>query len=134
MSVSSRHPKVVAWEDKLKTVFDEIDRELEARYGDHYPLHPNRPPRGTTANPEDDGLFNVGASFSAGYGSQHGRGYIIRVRMVTLARVPTDLQTQMEDEVVARLRERLPEIFPGRFLAVQRDGHVFKITGDLSLD
>lgn len=129
----SRHPLVIAWEEKLKRVFDEIDHELENRYGDRYPLHPNRPTRGETANPEDDGLFNVGASFTAGYGSQRGRGYVVSVRMVTLARVPADVQEQMENEVAVMLRERLPSIFPGRDLRVERDGHVFKITGDLSV-
>lgn len=129
----SRHPLVIAWEEKLKRVFDEIDHELEERYGDRYPLHPNRPTRGETANPEDDGLFNVGASFTAGYGSQRGRGYVVSVRMVTLARVPADVQEQMENEVAVMLRERLPSIFPGRDLRVDRDGHVFKITGDLSV-
>lgn len=129
----SRHPLVIAWEEKLKRVFDEIDHELEERYGDRYPLHPNRPTRGETANPEDDGLFNVGASFTAGYGSQRGRGYVVSVRMVTLARVPADVQEQMENEVAVMLRERLPSIFPGRDLRVERDGHVFKITGDLSV-
>ena len=53
--------------------------------------------------------------------------------MVTLARVPADVQEQMENEVAVMLRERLPSIFPGRDLRVERDGHVFKITGDLSV-
>lgn len=129
----SRHPLVIAWEEKLKLVFDEIDHELEERYGDRYPLHPNRPARGETANPEDDGLFNVGASFTAGYGSQHGRGYIVSARMVTLARVPPEIQEMLETKVADMLRERLPSIFPGRDLRVERDGHVFKIAGDLSV-
>ncbi|HMO51669.1 MAG TPA: hypothetical protein PKE26_10695 [Kiritimatiellia bacterium] len=129
----ARHPLVIAWEENLKRIFDDIDHELEAEYGDRYPLHPNRPPQGATANPEDDGLFNIGASFTAGYGSEHGRGYILNVRMVTLARVPADVQAYMEDRVVERLRERLPAIFPGKDLRVERDGHVFKITGDLSV-
>jgi hypothetical protein len=129
----SRHPRAVAWEETLKRVFDEIDHALEARYGDRYPLHPNRPVQGATANPEDDGLFNVGAAFSAGYGSDWGRGYVVNVRMVTLSRVTAEVQEQMEDEVASMLRERLPGVFPGRDLRVERDGHVFKITGDLSL-
>jgi hypothetical protein len=131
--MSARHPSVLVWEDKLKQAFDEIDAELEEQYGDRYPLHPNRPPLGTTANPEDDGLFNVGASFTAGYGSEHGRGYVINVRMATLVRVPPDVQEVMEVQVAEMLRARLPSFFPGRELRVERDGHVFKITGDLSV-
>ncbi|HMP90113.1 MAG TPA: hypothetical protein PJ991_07920 [Kiritimatiellia bacterium] len=129
----ARHPRAIAWEEKLKEVFDVIDHELEDEYGDRYNLHPTRPSRGQTANPESDGLFNIGASFTAGYGSEHGRGYVINVRMVTLDQVSPDFQEKMEDEVVAKLRERLPAHFPGRDLRVERDGHVFKITGDLSL-
>lgn len=129
----ARHPRAVAWEEKLKEVFDDIDHELEDAYGDRYNLHPSRPTRGETGNPESDGLFNVGASFSAGYGSEHGRGYVISVRMVTLDRVPPGFQEEIEDRVVAMLRDRLPAHFPGRDLRVERDGHVFKITGDLSL-
>lgn len=131
--MSARHPAVLQWEADLKQAFDAIDRELEERYGDQYPLHPNRPARGATANPEDDGLFNVGASFTPGYGSQHGRGYVINVRMSTLARVPAGMQDRIEDEVAVLLRERLPALFPGRDLRVERDGHAFKITGDLSV-
>jgi hypothetical protein len=32
------------------------------------------------------------------------------------------------------LRAGLPEAFPGRELSVERDGPVFKIFGDLSID
>jgi glycine/D-amino acid oxidase-like deaminating enzyme len=131
--MSARHPVVLRWEEDLKKAFDEIDHALEARYGDQYPLRPSRPAQGTTANPEDDGLFNVGASFTPGYGSKLGRGYVINVHMSTWARVPADRQELIEEEVAALLRERLPALFPGRDLRVDRDGHVFKITGDLSI-
>ncbi len=131
--MSARHPAVLKWEQDLKRIFDGIDHELEERYGADYALRPNRPERGATANPEDDGLFNVGASFSAGYGSKRGRGYIISVRMATINRIPPPVQDHMEEEVAAMLRARLPEAFPGRDLRVERDGHVFKITGDLRL-
>ncbi len=129
----ARHPKAVAWEATLKQIFDQIDHELEERYGDQYPLHPNRPSHGETINPEDSGLFNIGASFTPGFGSQTGRGYVVNVRMVTLARVPLEVQDYMEEQVVGMLRERLPAVFPGRDLTIERDGHTFKITGDLSL-
>lgn len=131
--MSFRDARVTAFEARLKTVFDRIDADLEARYGNRYPLHPARPAEGRTGNPEMDGLFNVGAAFSAGYGSQHGPGYVVNVRMVTLREVPPEVQEQMEREVAEHLRRLLPEAFPGRILHVDRDGHVFKIHGDLSL-
>lgn len=127
-----RHPKAVAWEQKLKAVFDRIDHELEEKYSD-YPLHPSRPPHGTTSSPAYDGLFNLGASFSAGYGSEHGAGYVVEVRMVTLSHVPEDVREQIEEEVVTRLEEQLPRVFPNRKLQVLRDGPRYKIVGDLSL-
>ncbi|HMP76177.1 MAG TPA: hypothetical protein PKE12_07775 [Kiritimatiellia bacterium] len=131
--MSFRDPRTRAFEAGLKRVFDRIDHELEIRHGDRYRLHPSRPATGETGNPEMDGLFNVGAAFSAGFGSAHGPGYLVNVRMVTLQSVPPDVQEAMEDEVVALLRQWLPDEFPGRTLYVDRDGHVFKIHGDLSL-
>ena len=131
--MSFRDSRTTAFEAGLKRVFDRIDDELESRYGDRYPLHPARPAGGQTGNPEMDGLFNIGAAFSAGYGSEYGPGYLVNVRMVTLRAVPPKVQEQMEEEVAAQLRRLLPEIFPGRTLHVDRDGHVFKIHGDLSL-
>ena len=128
-----RHPKVEAWELKLKQIFDQIDAELEEKYGHLYPLHPARPQHGTTANPEHSGLFYVRASFSAGFGSRLGAGYIVDVDMVTLTRVPDRIEEQIEEEVVDRLREELPAWFPGRNLQVTHDGRRFKIHGDLSL-
>ncbi len=128
-----RHPLTEAWEDRLRRVFDRIDDYLEDRYGGKYPLHPARPPRGTTASKEQDGLFNVGASFTAGYGSQHGPGYVVEVRMVTLSRVPYFLRQKIEEEVAELLRRELPKEFPGRELRVECDGPVYKIYGDLRL-
>lgn len=131
--MSFRDVRVQAFEETLKKVFDRIDRDLEERYGHLYPLHPARPARGATGNPEMDGLFDIGAVFSAGFGSQYGPGYVVDVRMVTLKDVPVDVQERMENEVVEMLRRYLPEAFPGRQLKVARDGHVFKIFGDLSI-
>lgn len=128
-----RHPKATDWEKRLKRVFDEIDAELEYRYGDLYPLHPARPARGQTANPEADGLFDVGAAFSPGFGSQTGPGYVVQVRMATLNHVPNEVYERIQNEVVKLLEEKLPQAFPARALRVSRDGDVFKIHGDLSL-
>ena len=129
----ARHHRVIAWEKRLKQVFDKIDDSLERRYGHLYPLHPARARRGTTSNKAHDGLFNVGAAFSAGFGSKHGRGYVVRIRMVTLARVPPRMRGMIEREVVRMLRRELAKAFPKRQLKVSRDGRIYKIHGDLSL-
>jgi len=118
---------------KLKALFDELDDYLEDKYGGHYPLHPGRARRGNTANKEQDGLFNVGAAFSPGFGSEKGRGYVVDIDMVTLADVPDDVEEEIEEEAVDFIRNRLPQYFPDRDLQVTRDGRSFKIFGDLSL-
>ena len=128
-----RHHKIEEWESKLKRGFDRVDDYLEEKYGRKYPLHPARPARGTTSSKAHDGLFDLGASFTAGYGSKRGPGYVLEVRMVTLTRVPHYIRSRIEDEVVERLREELPKEFPDRGLQVERDGQVFKIHGDLRL-
>jgi len=128
-----RHPSATLWEDKLKRVFDRIDSHLEDKYGSMYPLHPARPERGTTSNPEADGLFNVGAVFSAGFGSEFGPGYVVETRMSTLSRVPNQVRHEIENEVISILKKELVNEFPGRQLDIVRDGSVFKIYGDLSL-
>jgi hypothetical protein len=126
-----RYHKVEQWESRLKRVFDKVDDYLEEKYGRKYPLHPARPARGKTSSKSHDGLFNIGASFSGGYGSKHGPGYVVEVRMVTLSRVPQYIRDQIEEEAVDRLREELPKEFPDRELKVERDGRVYKISGDL---
>lgn len=131
--MSLRHPKAVDWEHRLKAVFDHIDEELERKYEGLFPLHPARAKHATTSNREDDGLFDMGAAFSPGYGSKLGSGYTVSIRLATLRRVPPDLMATIENEVVERLTRELPLAFPGQDLRVERDGHVFKIIGDLSL-
>lgn len=121
------------FESRLKELFDEVDDYLEDKYGDRYPLHPSRARRGMTSNKESNGLFNVGASFSAGYGSEHGRGYVIDIDMITLRHVPDDVGEMIEQETADYVTRRLAYFFPDRRLEVKRDRHTFKITGDLSL-
>ena len=132
--MSFRSTQVVEWEHKLKAIFDKIDDYLEDTYGNKYPLHPSRPKRGETSNKEHDGLFNVGAAYSAGYGSEHGAGYIVDIDMATLSHVPEPLQKTIEEAVISLLKKELPLAFPGQELKVSRDGHTYKIHGDLSLD
>jgi hypothetical protein len=128
-----QHPQLVEFEKRLKKLFDSIDDRLETRYGKLYPLHPSRAPRGTTSNKEQDGLFNIGASFSAGFGSRVGKGYVLDVRMVTLAHVPDYVRDEIIEDAVRSVQERLPYYFPDRDLSVVHDHNVFKIRGDLSL-
>ena len=128
------NPKLAQWEAGLHALLRDIDHCLEDRHGAQWPLHPSRPRRGSAANPQYDGLFRVTAAFSAGYGSRLGPGYVVQIEIVTLSHVPPDVREQIEQEAVDMLRAGLPEAFPGRKLSVERDGPVFKIYGDLSLD
>ena len=128
-----RHIKAKKWEQRLKSVFDEIDRELEKAYADRFALHPSRSPEGTTSNPEMDGLFNVGASYSGGFGSKLGPGYVVDIRLSTLQRIPKELKLELRDRVQALLIEKLPSAFPGKPLAVASERTHLRIHGDLSL-
>ena len=130
--MSVQHPELQKWETRLKVVFDGIDDVLEEKYGAQFPLHPARAKRGATSNREQDGLFNVGAAYSAGFGSEQGAGYVVDVRLATLKAVPDDVMEEIDQLVVTLLNERLPIAFPGQQLDVKRDGTGFKICGDLS--
>ncbi|MDR1445244.1 MAG: hypothetical protein LBI94_10240 [Treponema sp.] len=127
------HPKLQAFTGALEDLFREVDAELEDRYGGRFPLHPNRPRRGETCNPEMDGLFEVAPDFTAGFGSERGRGYLVSLRVATLERVPPAEFEALMVYTAELVRERLPRFFPGRSLELVRDGRRFKITGDFSL-
>ena len=129
-----RHPKAMQWEKTLKSVFDEIDRKLEAQYGAQWPLHPSRPKQGATSNPEADGLFNIGAAFSAGIGSQHGPGYTVEIHLSTLKNVPANVREKIKTQVLQTLEKKIPATFPGKELKISDDNGVIRIHGDLSLD
>lgn len=128
------NPKLARWEAKLDSILHESDLKLEAKYGHNWSLHPARPQRGTAANPQYDGLFRLTASFSAGYGSRLGAGYILRIEMVTLDTIPEEERAMIEGEAVKMVRVGLKKAFPNRHLSIERDGHVYKIYGDLDLD
>ena len=128
-----RDYKIEDWESRLKRVFDRIDDYLEEKYGSNYPIHPARAVRGTTSSKADDGLFRLSATPSTSGGSTLEPGYVIEIRMVTLTRVPQYIRSQIEEEAVNRLREELSMEFPDRELKVERDGQVYKISGDLLL-
>jgi hypothetical protein len=125
--------KLEEWEERLYTLLREIDGALEDKYGKLYPLHPARPKRGETANPQYDGLFRITASYSAGYGSKLGPGYIFRVELVTFEMVPDTIRQTIEAEAIQMAEDGLKRIFPERELSIARDGNVIKIYGDLSL-
>ena len=127
------HPKMEEFDDRLKKLFDEVDDYIEDLYGDSYSLHPARPARGETENPEMDGLFNIGANFTAGYGSELGRGYLIDVSMSTLDKVDEDVRRKIYEATADKVRELLPIHFPERELTVKLDRNHFKIQGDFSL-
>lgn len=131
--MSYRGPEVLEWERRLREVFARVDAELEARHGGRFPRHAQRPPHGSPAAPQYDGLFNVGAVYSPGYGSRLGPGYVVEVRLATWSRVPTAVQQEIEDEAAELLRTELPKSFPERRLEVTRDGPAYKIHGDLRL-
>lgn len=127
-------PQSIVWDRQLKKLFDEVDDFLEDEYGGLYPLHPNRMKRGDTSNKEMDGLINIGASFSPGYGSNYGRGYVIDVHLSTLIRVNSEIKDSIEINAIRKIKTLLPTYFPNRVLEVKKDGSVYKICGDLSLD
>ena len=127
------HPKLTAFTGMLDTLFREVDEFLEDEWGGAFALHPNRPRRGETENPEMDGLFEISADFTPGIGSERGRGYIVSFRAATLDRITGEQFEFLMEEAAALAAQRLPKYFPGRELSLVRDGKRFKIIGDLSL-
>jgi hypothetical protein len=127
------HPKLVAFTGALEAMFHEADEELEKAWGDSFPRHPNRPGWGETFNPEMDGLFEIAPDFTAGFGSEKGRGYIVGFRIATLEQVSPEQFEFFMDLAANLLRQKLPRYFPDRKLELVRDGKRFKITGDFSL-
>lgn len=121
------------FDSTLAELLSEIDHHLETQYGEDYDLHPARPDAGETANPQYDGLFALVANFTAGIGSKYGPGYALNLRISTLSPVSDDIREKWEQIMVEHLRKRLPEVFPNRKLAVERDKHGWKIYGDLSI-
>jgi hypothetical protein len=117
----------------MREMFNEIDDWLEDKYGSMFSLHPNRPARGKTYSREMDGLFNIGAAFTAGYGSKYGRGYIVDVRISTLDHVPQEVREEIYSSVASLVKEKLKVFFPERELEIVREGNLLKIIGDFSL-
>ncbi len=129
----STHPKQMELEAVMRRLCDDLDHYLEDAFGDRYPLHPNRPARGKAASVAYDGLFSTGTQFTLGYGSNHGRGYLVTVEIRTLSTVEKSDRQDIEQSAIAYLRSIIPTYFPNRFIEVKRDGNVYKLVGDFSL-
>ncbi|MCL1991686.1 MAG: hypothetical protein FWG66_01910 [Spirochaetes bacterium] len=127
------HPKTIEFDRRMKAMFDEVDCYIEDLYGDRYRLHPVRPQRGETANPEADGLFNISAVFTPGFRCKLGRGFLIDVSIATLEKVDAGLRREIYEVTADKVKELLPIHFPERELNVQCTGTHFKIKGDFGL-
>lgn len=121
------------WEHALRRLLDTTDAVLEDEYGKAFPLRPNRPARGKTANPKYDGLFSVEAKFSLGIGRKEGPGYTLDIRMSTFAEVPEPVREEILARVGEVLRAELPKEFPEKNVLLTWTGQVYRIHGDLSL-
>jgi hypothetical protein len=129
-----RNPLVEAWEEKLNRLLRDVITTLELEFGDVVARHPSRPAHGETPNPQNDGLFRITATFTPGYGSHWGKGYVLDIEPVTLQQFPREVWSVVEAKACQMIREGLEAIFPGRGLELKRDGLTWKIIGDLSLD
>jgi hypothetical protein len=129
----STHPKQIELESKMRVLCDDLDHFLEDTYGEHYPLHPNRPKRGQAASVAYDGLFSTGTQFTLGYGSDHGRGYLVTIEIRTLAKVDADHKKEIEEAAMNYLKSIIPRYFPERDIRLKKDGKLYKLVGDFSL-
>ncbi|MFA7128540.1 MAG: hypothetical protein WC136_05165 [Sphaerochaeta sp.] len=129
----STHPKQVELEGIMRKMCDELDHHMEDTFGKKYPLHPNRLARGKASSVAYDGLFSTGTQFTLGYGSDHGRGYIVSVEIRTLSKVREEDKQQIEREAVDYIRTLIPRYFPNRNITLEKDGNVYKLVGDFSL-
>ena len=128
----STHPKQIELEAVLRRLCDDLDHYLEDTYGDRYPLHPNRPARGTAASVAYDGLFSTGTQFTLGYGSDHGRGYLVSVEIRTLSTVRQEDRERLKDLHRISAIDH-PHLFSRSGIEAETDGNVYKLVGDFSL-
>lgn len=129
----STHPKQAALEHTMRLLCDDLDQYLEDTFGNRYPLHPNRPSRGKAASVAYDGLFSTGTQFTLGYGSEHGRGYIVAIEIRTLSKVLDSDRNAIELAAVKYIETIIPTYFPERAIKLEKDGKVYKLIGDFSL-
>ncbi|AYE35994.1 hypothetical protein DB313_00500 [Borrelia turcica IST7] len=117
-------------ENILFNICLDVDYVLEDEFGSAYEVHPNRPFRGKAANGILDGLFRVTTSFTPGYGSNFGRGYLIIIEIITLDVVDMEFSKRVIERGIKVFKEKLREKFPGKKLAIVHDINVYKIIGD----
>ncbi len=127
------HPKMQQFNKRLKVLFDEVDDWLEDNYGSQFRIHPNRPERGTTSNKSQDGVFNIGPQFTAGYGSQYGRGYVVDLKIATSDSVSSAKREEIEQSVQDLINRLIKTHFPERDIKVERDIRGLKIVGNFNL-
>ena len=127
------NPLVESWEDRLNALLRQVDSSLEAHFGTPLPIQPARPSAGITDTPQQDGLFRVTATFTPGFGSRYGRGYVLTIDIVSLACPTPEFRNKIELAAVKQISAGLPHAFPGKELRVVRNGDILKIVGDLSL-
>ncbi len=124
------HPDRLALEKALHTISDRTDDALEDTFGDTYNLHPNRMRRGKTENKASDGLFNAGFTFTPGYGSTHGRGYVLQFHISTLERVPKSVFRELEDFAAAYIESILNDYFLQGSVELVREETHYKLVGN----
>ncbi len=124
------HPNRVGLEEALKAISDRTDDALEDAFGEKYNLHPNRPHRGKTPNKASDGLFNAGFTFSPGYGSTYGRGYVLQFHISTLEKVPKGVFQEFEDFGANHIRSILGDYFKPETVELVRESTYYKLVGD----
>ncbi|MCQ2411463.1 MAG: hypothetical protein MJ057_00730 [Sphaerochaetaceae bacterium] len=127
------HPKQEELERQMSELCQALDNHLEDIYGGHYSIHPNRLKRGMGSNPSFDGLFSTSCSFTLGYGTKSGRGYLVNVEIRTLDRIPFEEKARIQDHAFDYIAENLKTFIPGRDLEVIRENNLMKIVGDFSL-
>ena len=127
------HPKQEELERRLDRLCMALDNYLEDQYSDIFTLHPNRPKRGAGANPSFDGVFATSVSFTLGYGSKYGRGYLIVIDVRTLQYVSSSQREEINNRAFLFIQKTLPVEFPERKLEIVRDGNLLKVIGDFSL-
>ena len=125
--------RIAKIEKRIYELLNEVDSALEDKYDQKYRLHPARPERGQTSNPTRDGLINISAKFTAGIGSEHGKGYNVDIKLKTLENVDEEVIEEIDEIALNLIKEKLPKYFPERKLEINRDGNVIKIHGDFFL-
>ena len=90
------HPYLVAFEKRLKDLFDRVDDYLEERYEGLYPLHPVRPPRGATSSKDQDGSVLHRGELLTGFGTRYGQGYVVDLACDARPRDPSLKETHSQ--------------------------------------